>query len=757
MKIFLIQSIILFLFVQSLWAKAPMDKLTLQLDWLHQFQFAGYYMAKEKGFYQQKNLDVDIQEFKFGENILNNVLEGTSDYATGKSSLIIDKLNGANIVALAAIYQHSPMVLLTRKDSNISKPKDLFEKKVMLTPDARVAVAIQSMIESQGLQLKNVNFIPHSFKLDDLISGKTDAMGCYLSNEPFLLQEKGIDYNILNPKDFGFDFYGSLLYTSKKELENNPTRVHNFYTATMKGWKYAFENIEETAKIIRKHYNTQNKSLESLIYEGEILKKLAEFEEGNLGKITLEKYSEILKIYSLLGYAHDINALKEFIIEPERVLLSKEELAYLKNTPLNYITAQWPPFHTEQSIKKGIEFDLIEQINKSLPAQIRIQKVISKQNASLKILSQEGDFKMDCSEFLSENQNFHFTKPITSYEISIATINNTGYISSPLILSEQKVAVVKNRAFLSRMKKDYPSINYVEVESIDKALLLLTQGDVAAVVDSLAVLTYQISHSKFSNVKISGTTKYRHYIRFVIHKNNTLLHSILNKTIDKISNENIDKINSKYISIKYTNEDDYSWTYKIALPIILLIIVIVFSNRRVAKEIKRRLQIENTLHNVANTDTLTSIYNRRRLVQILQENVAISSRYKRPLSLIFFDVDDFKVINDNYGHDIGDTILKEIASLVKENIRATDSLGRWGGEEFIVILPETEEKAAEVMAKHIRDIIYNYDFEEIKTYISSSFGVTQMTSQDTIDSLIKRASDSMYHVKKHGKNNVKVG
>ena len=95
---------------------------------------------------------------------------------------------------------------------------NLKDKKVMLTSDAISAAAINSMIISQGIKLSQIKFIPHSFKLEDLINGTTDAMGCYLSNEPYILKQKGIDFNILNPSDFGFDFYGGIFFTSEEEL-----------------------------------------------------------------------------------------------------------------------------------------------------------------------------------------------------------------------------------------------------------------------------------------------------------------------------------------------------------------------------------------------------------------------------------------------------------------------------------------------------------------------------------------------------------
>eukprot|EP01029_Cantina_marsupialis_P008881 TRINITY_DN208160_c0_g1_i1.p1 TRINITY_DN208160_c0_g1~~TRINITY_DN208160_c0_g1_i1.p1 ORF type:complete len:199 (-),score=15.32 TRINITY_DN208160_c0_g1_i1:46-642(-) len=172
--------VILIAFLINLNAK-ELEKVSIELDWLHQFQFAGYYIAKEKGYYENEGIDVDIKEYTFNTDVVKNVLNKRSTYGIGKSSLIIDRLDNKKVVLLNAIYQSSPMVLLTLKESNISSPSELINKKVMLTPDARSAASINSMIISQGLKLSDIKFQKHSFNLDDLINKKTDAMGCYLS------------------------------------------------------------------------------------------------------------------------------------------------------------------------------------------------------------------------------------------------------------------------------------------------------------------------------------------------------------------------------------------------------------------------------------------------------------------------------------------------------------------------------------------------------------------------------------------------
>jgi polar amino acid transport system substrate-binding protein len=299
---FIKKLIILFLlFVINLNAQTN-NKVTLYLDWLNQFQFAGYYIAKEKGYYNNFGLDVDIKEFNnSNSNIVKEVMTQDAVYGVGKSSLIIDKFNGNDVVLLSSVYQASPLVLISLKDSNIKNPRDLKNKKIMITDDAITSASINSMIISQGINLDEIIVQKHSFDINDLKNKKTDAMACFLSNEPYFLEKQNIQYNVLNPNDYSFDFYEGILYTSQKELLNNPSRVQNFNKASLKGWEYAFNNIEETAKLIYEKYNSQNKSLESLIYEGNILRNLSKIDKGLLGKIDSKTIDEMKRFYSFLG------------------------------------------------------------------------------------------------------------------------------------------------------------------------------------------------------------------------------------------------------------------------------------------------------------------------------------------------------------------------------------------------------------------------------------------------------------------------
>lgn len=123
--------------------------------------------------------------------------------------------------------------------------------------------------------------------------------------------------------------------------------------------------------------------------------------------------------------------------------------------------------------------------------------------------------------------------------------------------------------------------------------------------------------------------------------------------------------------------------------------------------------------------------------------------------MIFFDVDNFKLINDQLGHSTGDNVLEKISSLVNNTMRKTDSFGRWGGEEFIIILPETNKVQAKNIAYLLKEKIANFDFE-IDRKVTCSFGVSQFEETDCADSLLTRADNAMYYVKRNGKNEVKV-
>ncbi|RXK12419.1 hypothetical protein CP965_07485 [Halarcobacter mediterraneus] len=746
-----------FIFFYNLNAKEN-DKVFIQLDWLHQFQFAGYYMAKEKGFFAEENLDVEINEFSDNSNIVEKVLNTKNTYAVGKSSLVIDRLEGKKILLLAAIYQTSPMVLISLK-SNINKIKDLKNKSVMLTDDAKTAAAINSMIISQGINLNNINFQEHSFNIDDLINKKIHAMGCYLSNEPYYLKQKNIDFRIYNPSEYGFNFYGGIFFTSQKELEENPLRVKKIYKSILKGWQYAFNNIEETAKIIYEKYNTQQKNLNALIYEGKVLKKLAKFEEGELGNITLDKIEEIKRLYLLLGLTNStINyKLNDLIYKPNKLSLNSKEINYLKNNTITLISnSNFPPFTINKHGKiSGLEIDYWQLINKKINSINSIKIINNNKKANEVIKRNFSSAKFAFGKIDYDNEETSISYSIDRIKIAMATLIDKPYVSSVKELKNKQIAIIKGAIYAEEFKNKHPFLEYTEVKDINEGFELLQKNKVYGFISKLPALSYNITKNIIPNAKITGIFEDSYDLRLQINKENKILYNILNKAVSTISEQERKKIRDKYNSIIYEPQKDYSWIYKVIFFLLIVIIVIILNNRKLNKEIKKRKLAEKELFKIANFDGLTNIYNRRKIESILNLELNRAKRYKRALSLIFFDIDNFKLINDELGHSLEDEVLEKISILVKDTVRKTDFFGRWGGEEFIIILPETKKEQAKVVAYLLKEKIANFDFE-IDRKVTCSFGVSQFEESDCADSLLTRADNAMYDVKRNGKNEVKV-
>ena len=164
---------------------------------------------------------------------------------------------------------------------------------------------------------------------------------------------------------------------------------------------------------------------------------------------------------------------------------------------------------------------------------------------------------------------------------------------------------------------------------------------------------------------------------------------------------------------------------------------------------------ENKLITLSSIDKLTQIYNRQKTEDLLRLEIKRSNRYNYSLSIIMLDIDKFKDVNDTYGHKVGDIILEEFANIFKKNIRTTDFIGRWGGEEFLIICPETNIEGAEALANNLRREIEEHKFPII-VWKTASFGVAAYMPEEEINSVMKRADDALYKAKEFGRNRVEI-
>lgn len=172
-------------------------------------------------------------------------------------------------------------------------------------------------------------------------------------------------------------------------------------------------------------------------------------------------------------------------------------------------------------------------------------------------------------------------------------------------------------------------------------------------------------------------------------------------------------------------------------------------------EVTQRVKAVKELEKLSVTDNLTGLYNRARIDSFLIQEISRRDRYKHPCCLLLIDIDFFKKINDNFGHLAGDDILVQFSKLLQENIRETDACGRWGGEEFLIILPETGIGESVQIAEKIRGLVESFTFaHDIRC--TCSIGVAEHKEKENLESLLQRTDNAMYKAKRLGRNRVVV-
>lgn len=334
---------------------------------------------------------------------------------------------------------------------------------------------------------------------------------------------------------------------------------------------------------------------------------------------------------------------------------------------------------------------------------------------------------------------------------SLPVIDNEGHLEGVITMTD----IIKNLRFdyietLKNMMKEKERF-LVESETKYKALveqslegIIIVQSGIVKFVNKAIVRTLG-----YEEEEMIGNEIYK----FLYPESRELLLDCFNNIIEK--NEFINTPIELHM-IQKNNEEIYMET---------LLNPIVYEGSpsvvMTLRDITERVYQEMELKRLVITDDLTGLYNQRFLITQLLKEIERAKRHGRKLSLLFIDIDDFKKFNDLYGHWEGDFVLKKIGELIKKNIREIDMAFRYGGEEFVVLLPETSNKEAIEVAERIRLVIESHVF---KTYSldgapemvtkTVSIGVTELKEDDDMESFLKRADEGMYQAKLAGKNKV---
>lgn len=224
--------------------QAGLDKVSVRLRWIHQAQFAGFYTAEQKGFYEKQNLNVQINPGGPDFPAIQSVIGGEDFGITGADQILEARSKSVPVVAIATIYRKNPMAWISI-NPNITTATDLIGKKVGLKTGSNSDIVFNAMLKNAGVDKSEVNIVPVSFDISPLLLGQIDAYEGFITNEALTIQEKGHQTYLISPSDYNVNFYADTLFTTENMIKNNPDLVKRFVIATLQGWNYAYDNPDE--------------------------------------------------------------------------------------------------------------------------------------------------------------------------------------------------------------------------------------------------------------------------------------------------------------------------------------------------------------------------------------------------------------------------------------------------------------------------------------------------------------------------------
>ncbi|MCP4323903.1 MAG: diguanylate cyclase [Psychromonas sp.] len=438
--------------------------------------------------------------------------------------------------------------------------------------------------------------------------------------------------------------------------------------------------------------------------------------------------------------------------ESSELRFTEQELAWIKDNPTVTVIgdSDWFPFEGFDKAGNyvGIVAEVLDLISQKSGLIFNVTETLTWQHT----VHFSGDKQVDIISASANNsvieENYRATYSTIKNPIVMVARNNMHYIPDLNAVKDLRIAVLGDAGYRNVILNAYPDITFIKVDSIKKGLLGVANEQYDLILMSMAFASYQIADMGLYELRIVGVTDLDMQLTLFVNRNKPILWSIINKV--KLHESELERyeILSKWVKQKYI--DRYSpETIRALLLIVLFFIAFVFYRNQLLKKQARVLTA------LSQTDKVTNIHNRLYLDNILLQTVAQSKRYKTAFSLIMVDIDHFKQVNDKFGHLEGDKVLKQFSLLIEDNIRNSDALGRWGGDEFLIICPETNLQEAIILADKLREVVSLCIFLTVGKK-TASFGISEYQPIESAESCLARADKALYNAKSSGRNQVKV-
>ena len=562
-----------------------LEKVSLQLHWKYQFEFAGFIAASEKGFYRDAGLDVTLKEYATGMDVEDTVIQGQSEYGIYNSLSLLEYLRDKPLILVASYFKRAALVLVTSPD--IKSPKDLVGKKIMASTKEDFVLNFQPYFDKYGVSVDDVELVPNSYNVDAFVKGEVSALSAFISNELNKLDERGVAYNVLNPSDDNLYVLQLELITSKEEAQNHPERVKAFQEASLKGWEYALSHKEELTDIIVKKYNSTI-SKKALLQEADGVEKLIlpyTYSIGSIDKNFLHKQFTMFKEYYKVGldkkldpFIFDESVLKKklFFTDEERTFINTEKIVQLC---LRY--DQFPIDGYVDGKYIGIMSDIYKKISEKTSLKFQVLNPNSFKNLQDLVNNKACDLLSVYATNSKQYKTLDATKPLIATYFTLISGLDKSFVTAPRML-ECRVLLTQFPIFKKYLKKIYPFLTIKVVEDKEKMIKMLLKKEAYAIVTLDEKADYLIDKYGYGKLKINGFLLKGRPVELSIGVQNDapILYAIIEKALASISHEELTEIQNSWKISRYHSIEDYSLVYTVLIVMGIIFLIMAFYHKK---------------------------------------------------------------------------------------------------------------------------------------------------------------------------------
>ena len=415
------------------------------------------------------------------------------------------------------------------------------------------------------------------------------------------------------------------------------------------------------------------------------------------------------------------------------------------------VDPDWVPFERidEKGRHEGIAADLLELVSQRTGIAFALVPTRDWDES----LEASKDGRCQVLSFLNETPQRRewllFTAPIFNDSNVFITREEHAFIDDPATLVGESIVFPSGTSMEERIRSQYPNLEILTVGSEEQALDMVSRREADMTMRSLIVAAYTIRKEGWFNLKIAGRLPdYANNLRLGVVRSEPVLRAILDKGVASITPQERGQIVNRHIAINVQTALDKTLILKISAVFVLVIGVALYWNYKLK-------QYNAELRRLSQTDLLTDLPNRRHLLEHMESERERARRNGKGFALVMLDIDHFKRINDVYGHQAGDGVLVDFAALIRAHCRASDLPGRWGGEEFLVLCPETTREQAAEIARRIVAAMAGHAFATGAPHTVSA-GVAALQAKDSLDGVLQRADRALYDAKENGRNQVRT-